>query len=249
MFKFLSKSAPKEPSSVGQNRVYAVGDIHGRVDLLDQILIEIKADGAGTQLPKQIVFVGDYVDRGMESRAVIDRLLTGLPAGFTGVFLKGNHEDAMLRFLGGDLEVGFDWLGFGGRETLFSYGIQVGFAGGDMKGIEDVRKKFSSTLPPAHMDFFMKLQLMHRAGDYCFVHAGVRPGVPLGKQSANDLMWIRNEFLFSMAEFGGVIVHGHTISPEPEVKENRIGIDTGAYATSRLTCLVLEGAERRFLTT
>jgi serine/threonine protein phosphatase 1 len=249
MFSFLSKSKSQSAPSVGVQKIYAVGDIHGRADLLAFLLKQIDEDAAGSMMPRQLIFVGDYIDRGMESRAVIDCLLTAMPAEFTAVFLKGNHEDAMLRFLEGDLEVGMDWLGFGGRETLFSYGIQVGFAGGSLEGMEEIRKKLAAALPPAHMKFFRQLQLMHEVGDYCFVHAGVRPGVPLERQAANDLMWIRNEFLFATGTFGKTIVHGHTISAEPEIKPNRIGIDTGAFATSRLTCLALEGEQRRFLYT
>jgi serine/threonine protein phosphatase 1 len=249
MFGLFSKSKPQTPPSVGATRVYAIGDIHGRLDLLTGLMEKITADAKNFSGAKQLIFVGDYIDRGMESRGVIDYLLTGLPAGFARIFLKGNHEDSLLRFLDGDLQVGMDWLSFGGRETLYSYGVQVGFAVGNPAMMEEVRKKLAAAMPPAQRDFFARLTLSHMVGDYYFVHAGVRPNVALTKQTAQDMMWIRNEFLFSTADFGKMIVHGHTISPEPDMKPNRIGIDTGAFATSRLTCLVLEETTQRFIST
>lgn len=230
--------------------MYAVGDIHGRLDLLQKMLGLIITDVKNHQAKNpQLIFLGDYVDRGLESKQVIDLLLGGLPTGFTPIFLKGNHEDALLKFLGGDLETGLQWLTFGGRETLFSYQTPVALIPENLQAMEQVRSTFAAKLPPAHKYFLEQLVLRHEVGDYCFVHAGIKPGVPLASQSPQDLMWIRDEFLRSKANHGKIIVHGHTISDEPEVLPNRIGIDTGAFATTRLTCLVLHGETRRFLVT
>ena len=239
------KSPPKVPRD---SRIYAVGDIHGRADLLADLHGMIKADAKTAPARRVIVYLGDYVDRGLHSREVVDILLAHQLPGFETVHLKGNHEAALLDFLT-DSRIGPNWLQYGGGATLLSY--RVGLSGSETGGTDFIaaQQEFSHQLSPSHLTFYRSLGLTHAEGDYLFVHAGLRPSVPLDKQSADDLLWIRDDFLDFTGDFGCVVVHGHTITDRPDVRDNRIGIDTGAFATGRLTCLVLEGAERRFLTT
>jgi len=230
-------------------RVYAIGDVHGRLDLLDHMLDLVEADGgAAPDLVKYIVCLGDYVDRGPHSRGVIERLAEGPPPGFGAIHLKGNHEASMLSFLE-DIRVGPNWLTYGGTATLASYHVPPPHADSSPEELTHAQEQLRRLLPPAHRSFLDSLRTSVTIGDYVFVHAGIRPGVPLERQREDDLLWIRDDFLRSTTDHGKVVVHGHTISPEPELRANRIGIDTGAFATNRLTCLVLEGTERRFLTT
>lgn len=194
-----------------------------------------------------VVYLGDYVDRGPDSRGVIDVLRgEALPA-FECVFLKGNHEASLLRFLVEE-EHGLQWFAYGGDATLYSYGVGAPRAPTDPVGLRRVQREFARNLPPEHLDFFNRLRLTHVEDDYLFVHAGLRPGIGLEDQNTEDLLWIRDEFLTSDAEFGKIVVHGHSISTTPVVRHNRIGIDTGAFAGGPLTCLVLEGTNRTFLT-
>lgn len=230
-------------------RVYAVGDVHGRLDLLDRLLATVADDAASApELVKYLVFLGDYVDRGPESAGVIDRLAAGPPPGFGAVHLKGNHEQALIQFLD-DVSVGPGWLKFGGRETLASYGVPPPPATAPREVLGVIQRQLSARLPDTHRRFLADLRPYVAIGDYLFVHAGIRPGVPLADQGERDFLWIRKDFLDSDEDLGAVVVHGHTIREAPEVRHNRIGIDTGAYASNRLTCLVLEGTERRFLST
>ncbi len=233
-------------------RLYAIGDIHGRLDLLEALLARIAADAATAKAARrQLIFVGDYIDRGPDSRAVVERVASGPPGtpewrGFEWVALRGNHEAMLLSFLD-DIEIGPVWLSEpnGGMATLASY-CGGGRPAGDMLTLQ---RRFRAALPDAHRAFLARLPLSHRAGGYFFAHAGVRPGVPLDGQDAEDLMWIRGAFLDSRTDFGAVVVHGHTIVREPEVRPNRIGIDTGAFFSNRLTALVAEGEWRGFLAT
>jgi serine/threonine protein phosphatase 1 len=236
------------------SRIYAVGDIHGRLDLLDRLLERIRSDAAGhVRTRKVVVFLGDLVDRGPHSKEVVDRLMDGVPAGrdwadFKFVVLRGNHESTMLDFLK-DESVGPMWLRNGGLATIYSY---LGFMPDHLPGpvwMTNLRAALVEALPPGHREFLEGLKLAHEEGDYLFVHAGVRPGVAIDQQDDYDLMWIRTEFLISRLDHGRLVVHGHTISREPDVRDNRIGIDTGAFATGRLTALVLEGTSRAFITT
>ncbi|NYZ15135.1 serine/threonine protein phosphatase [Azospirillum sp. RWY-5-1] len=230
-------------------RVYAVGDVHGRLDLLDQLLDRIEADArtAGDRA-RYLVFLGDYVDRGPQSRGVIERLIAGPPPGFGAIHLKGNHEASFLGFLE-DVRVGPGWFRYGGLATLASYGVTPPPEDAPVERLLQVQGDLREAVPPHHQRFLERLKPSVTIGDYVFVHAGVRPGVPLPRQKETDLLWIREEFLKSNVDHGKVVVHGHTISIEPELRGNRIGIDTGAYATHRLTCVVLEDTDRRFLTT
>lgn len=230
---------------------YAVGDIHGRLDLLENILDFIEADAArhADDTARHLIFLGDYVDRGPESRGVVDRLLDDPLPGFTTVRLMGNHEQAMLAFLNGESD-GLDWLSFGGLETLMSYGVPLRRLPRSEEAVTELRLSLAAALPPAHVKFFRGCELVYGIGDYVFVHAGVRPGVTLDNQMPVDLMWIRDDFLRVRVPLPGkVVVHGHTICDLPQDRDNRINIDTGAFASSRLTCLVLRGAERRFMST
>lgn len=230
-------------------RVYAIGDIHGRLDLFDRLMARLAADAARRRPGRVVmVFLGDYVDRGPESRRVVERLLAGPPAegalaDAEWVCLKGNHEEYMVRFLT-ELSVGPAWLWNGGLATVQAY---CGEAVGTETDPAALQMLLSRALPPSHLRFLSRLPVLHVEGDYAFVHAGIRPGVPLAEQDPGDLMWIRDDFLFDPEPLEKVVVHGHTIAPIPEIRPNRIGIDTGAYASGTLTALVLEGTERRFI--
>lgn len=239
--------------------MYAVGDIHGRLDLLKEILRMIERDNeARPPAQTQLVFLGDYVDRGPDSKNVIDRLLDSVPGGFETVFLQGNHEETMLYVaLHGlhDPQVFDTWISFGGCMTMASYGVDVELLFSALSsGLSDVKRErvveqFASALPEQHLRFLSELKTFYTVGDYFFVHAGVQPGVPLDEQTPEVCLWIRNEFLRHKGDFGKIVVHGHTPRPEPDIQSNRIGIDTGAYRTGRLTALCLEGESRRFLAT
>ena len=238
-------SAPRVPDG---RRIYAVGDIHGHIDLLARLHALILADAeTARDLRRVVVYLGDYVDRGPGSFDVLDVLINDPLAGFEGVHLKGNHEDMMLDFLAGPAEP--LWTGNGGVATLASYGVEPPVMLYHPPDLETFRRRLRAAIPPNHLGFLRGLRLCHTDGDYFFVHAGVRPGVPLDDQDPYEMMWIRDRFLLSDADFGKRVVHGHTPCPVPEVLGNRIGIDTGAYFSGRLTCLVLEGAEHRFLHT
>ncbi len=243
----IKRPAARVPDGM---RVYAIGDIHGRADLLAALHEGIRADLAQNRPAGEavLVYVGDYIDRGLQSRQVIDHILSQPVPGLTSIYLKGNHDDSALQFLG-DAEFGPVWFSYGGDATLLSYGVRTPAKKIGAERFEDMRQQFEAALPPAHLEFLTNLQLMYPCGDYLFVHAGVRPGVALPDQRPEDLMWIRDEFLASREDHGKVVVHGHTVSDAPQQKANRIGIDTGAYASNRLTCLILEGERRDFIAT
>ncbi len=234
------RSGPRIPDGL---LLYAIGDIHGRLDLLGRLhqIIRQDADGRGAR-DRVIVYLGDYVDRGPDSAGVIDLLIEPPLPGFRRIALRGNHEAFLLRFLE-DPSVGADWLFYGGIETVASYGVEFS------ADLASLRQHLLRALPATHRRFLEGLALMHEEGDYAFVHAGVRPGIPLAWQSDEDLVWIRSDFLNSPCIHEKIIVHGHSITRSPEVMPNRIGIDTGAFMTGQLTSLVLEGNSRRFLTT
>jgi serine/threonine protein phosphatase 1 len=240
----------RPPAARAGSRVYAVGDVHGRLDLLAGLHGLIAADAAAAGASRKvIVYLGDYVDRGPDSRGVIELLMQRPLPGFEHVHLLGNHEDYLLQFLA-NAALGPNWCSYGGRETLISYGVRppLPFAARDAD-FEIARRALADKIPPTHVAFLRNLKLTHAEGDYFFVHAGVKPGVALAEQQSEDLLWIRDEFLECRDDFGACVVHGHTIVAAPEERHNRIGIDTGAFATGRLTALVLEGTERRFLQT
>lgn len=241
------KAAGKKPETEQGTRVYAVGDIHGRLDLFTEILKTIKKDAKGFEGKTQLVLLGDYIDRGPDSSRVIDIILEAKLPCDSQICLRGNHEEAMVNFSMGSSSAN-GWLNYGGIETLASYGIDVDpLMKGDGDPIERFREALNKTVPREHLRFLSHLPFHHVNGDYFFVHAGVRPKVPLAAQDLDDMLWIREDFLKYKKPFDRFIVHGHTITTEPDVQSNRIGIDTGAYRTGVLTCLVLEGAEKRFI--
>ncbi len=251
MLEFLRRRSESHPVACLPDgmRVYAIGDIHGRSDLLHALHAAITADArSAADRRKVVVYVGDYVDRGFDSRGVVEMLVENPLDGFETVCLMGNHEASMLEFMS-DIGVGPGWLQWGGDATLYSYGVTLSGPITDEDCLREAQAALRRQLPSSHLDFLRGLRLHHEAGDYLFVHAGIRPGIPIEAQLAEDLMWIRGPFLRSNADHGCVVVHGHTISREVEFRPNRIGIDTGAYASDVLPCLVLEGSERRLLNT
>ncbi|HEY0303177.1 MAG TPA: metallophosphoesterase family protein [Rhizomicrobium sp.] len=227
-------------------RVYAVGDIHGCLAELNALLAKIEDDAAGYAGKRQIVFLGDYVDRGPDSRGVIERIL-GLHDRSQARAIRGNHDQFLLDFL--DEPMLFrQWRDYGGRETLVSYGVSPPLFD-DEKAFAAARDAFRDALPPRHLAFLRGLDYAIEIGGFYFVHAGVRPGIALAQQARADLLSIRDDFLLSDSDFGRVVVHGHTPTEGPVRRANRIGVDTGAYATGRLTAAVLEGTSCRFLST
>lgn len=229
--------------------LYAVGDIHGRLDLLERLLDLIGRDAkASTADRLTLIFLGDYVDRGPDSRGVVERLISDFSRGFDVHFLKGNHEAILLDFLAEPWRLDH-WLQNGGEETMRSYGVDTERLAQLGAPAAAWRQAFAEALPEAHLRFFRNLQLSLSFGDYLFVHAGVRPGVPLGAQSEADMVWIRAPFLNHAEPFGKMVVHGHTPGQEPVTRSNRVGIDTGAVFTGRLTALRLEDGSREFLQT
>ena len=233
---FKQKPKPKLPDGIW---VYAIGDIHGRADLLAEVFgaIDHHLVRAGPARALH-VFLGDYIDRGPASRQTID-LLIERGRRHESIFLKGNHEAFLFEVLqdASRLEL---WKEYGGFQTLMSYGLAP-----SMKPDQDEQRQLVQALvngmPPDHRRFFAGLRPSFVCGDFFFVHAGVRPGVPLRRQREDDLLWIREEFLESEEDFGKVIVHGHTPVTKAEIRPNRINIDTGAYATGILTLLTIQG--------
>lgn len=227
--------------------MYSVGDIHGNLDALIALHDKIQQDAAGFSGDKIIVYLGDYIDRGMESRQVVDLLIKHPLSGFRAIHLRGNHDQVLLDFLGSE-NIAPQWFNFGGQATVLSYGVTLAGIPSGEKQIQ-LRKDLQDMIPVDHLSFFQQLEYSFSIGDYFFVHAGVRPRIALQRQSPMDMMWIREEFLNSPYRFDKMIVHGHSVVTEPEMLENRIAIDTGAYMTGRLTCLALESDRRWFLST
>lgn len=239
------------PASVPDGRrVYAIGDIHGRADLLVRLLEDLRRDAAQGDFQGRpiLVFLGDYIDRGFQSRDVIDVLLSDQLSPFETYFLKGNHEAAMLQFLS-DPSIGPRWAEFGGAETLVSYGIQPPRTRTSLDDWARASDELQQVLPAEHLHFLRNLDISVRIGDYVFVHAGVRPGVPLDQQSEYDMLWIRDEFLSDRKPLGAVIVHGHTPTSAPHKDSRRVGLDTGAYLSGRLTAARFEHETVEFIAT
>lgn len=241
MWKLLSRNdrrASRVPEGV---RIYAIGDIHGRADLLAPMLSQIEIDIALHPIARPVVvFLGDYIDRGPSSRTVLD-LLTNNDFAAEKIFLKGNHEAFLLKFLDNS-EILDDWKQCGGLETLISFGIKppINPTPFERAGLN---RSLGTALTTAHRQFLGALEPIFLCGDFVFVHAGLRPLIPIEDQEEDDLLWIRDDFLLWDREFEKIVVHGHTPVREPDIRSNRINIDTGAFATGRLTCLTIEGAE------
>ncbi len=232
-------------------RVFAIGDIHGRADLLRGLLGRIDAYRANAASPGRDVFVliGDYIDRGPNSADVINMLISDIPRRCDeAVLLKGNHEVMFVDFLTGASDINA-FLANGGRATVSSYGVRIDRYAGDEHWQDRLHAALMRKIPAPHLEVLQGLKLSWQLGGYMFVHAGVRPGVPLDQQSEDDLVWIRKPFLGSNEDFGKIIVHGHTPVDEPEIRKNRIAIDTGAVFTDRLTALVLQDDQQSFLST
>ncbi len=249
----LFRTAPQSPAQSvirlsAQQRpplLYAIGDVHGCLGALLALEAQIIEDARGVEGEKWLVYLGDYIDRGPQSAQVVEHLLGDPPQGFKRICLRGNHEAALLAALK-DAPALEDWLAFGGDATLLSYGI-------DPDKIESLRRGgrassrlqlVSAHIPDEHLRFFNELASILTVPGYVFVHAGLRPGIALAEQDADDMIWIRGEFLDAAHDFGAVVVHGHTIVPEPELLGYRIGLDTGCFATGRLTALKIDAAGR-----
>jgi len=246
MFGFLKRRKSRVWSVPDGRRVYAVGDVHGCLDALHRLLARIEQDRAARGAAETyIVFLGDLVDRGPDSRGVIEALRTFNVPGLKPVFLMGNHEEFFLRVLEGDASLVSHWLGFGGLELALSYGLGEGWLLNASP--EAIVQELAALVPRAHIAFVRGFADSFRVGDYLFVHAGIRPGMALDQQLPKDTRWIREGFLEDRSDHGVMVIHGHTVTAEPDLQANRIGIDTGAYRGGHLTALGLEGRERWFL--
>lgn len=245
---FPKDSGASDPGVPPGYRVYAIGDVHGRLDLLDDALAQIEADiDARPQARNIIIFLGDLIDRGPSSAQVIERTRAYRKPDVRTVFLSGNHEEVLLRLLRGEHRFLHDWLRFGGAECARSYGISPTA----LKRMDPAQavELLRTSIPKHDQEFLESFVDTFRIGSYVFVHAGLRPGVPLPEQKQSDLRWIREPFLENEDDHGFIVVHGHTIADRVDVRDNRIGLDTGAYRSGVLTAMGLEGRERWFLQT
>ena len=242
------------PSSMafdGLPAIYAIGDIHGRYDLLHRMLDAINHDcseAATSEIKPQVVFLGDYIDRGFQSKKVIDTLiaLKDQPL-FDTVFLKGNHEDVLQTFLK-DSAIGGQWSSFGGRETLISYGVAPPRSLTDADDWLRAHHELREKIPESHVAFLKSLKTFHQIGPFGFVHAGVRSGIPFEEQKDADRLWIRDEFLGAQKREDLFIIHGHSPTDVPYADHRRINVDTGAYYSGRLTAVKLDANKALFLT-
>lgn len=249
--RFFRKSAP-EPRAIpvlpAGERVYAIGDIHGHAELLDKLLVSIVEDDAARPRAKTtVIFLGDLMDRGPDSAGVIDRAIAFAKANADNPdiqvrFLKGNHEEVFLRSASGDERATRHFIRMGGRETILSYPITLDEY--DHMTVEELAQRLLTLIPRDHVDFVHDFENSIVIGDYAFVHAGVRPGVAIDEQRNSDLRWIREGFVNDNTPHDKMIVHGHTIFDDVDMQPNRIGVDTGAYRTGKLSALGLEGTER-----
>jgi len=241
-------STPQTDAIPDGRRIYAIGDIHGRRDLFDELIDRIMADHAARPpAPLEIILLGDLVDRGPDSCGVIARAIRLAGEVDQLRCLLGNHEEVFLQAVTGEPKALRFFLKIGGRETLASYGI----AGQEFveADFEELARLIAERVPASHVDFLKGCEDLIEVGDYVFVHAGIRPGVALDEQKPADLRWIREPFLNHRSSHGKIIVHGHSITEDVDERPNRIGIDTGAFASGRLTAVALEGATRRYLQT
>lgn len=247
MLNFLRRRRPEPATLPAGRRIYAIGDIHGRRDLFEQLLHQIETDNAA-RAPAEVsvILLGDLIDRGPDSAEVVRRAMAPLPWAAT-IALMGNHEATMLDALAGDRATLRLWMQNGGAAALSSWGVAPAILA--EAPFETVVAHAAAAIAPAERSWLQRMRQWVRLGDYFFVHAGVRPGVPLDRQSHEDSLWIRQEFLDSTRDHGALIVHGHSVNLEVEERDNRIGIDTGAYRSGRLTALAIEGCERWLIQT
>lgn len=236
--------APRIKASVPDGlRIYAIGDVHGRADLLDLMLDRIMADDAARGSADQhIIFLGDLIDRGPESAAVVERAMAVSSAIANTRLLLGNHEEVFMKALSGDEKAMRFFCRIGGRETILSYGMSE--SDYNRYDYAELIVALQRIVPDSHRQFIESFEDMVVLGDYAFVHAGIRPEVPLADQQPSDLRWIRDPFISFTAAHDRIVVHGHTITESIEERANRIGIDTGAYTTGRLSAMAFEGATR-----
>lgn len=250
---FRSRSgpvAPVAPPNLGEGRrAYAIGDIHGRLDLLRQLIDRIAEDdlARGPASRTDLILLGDFIDRGPDSAGVLDFVMRLRDWWSDSICLQGNHEEVFLMAARGDESALRFMTRIGGRETLLSYGATEDEL--DEMTLGQLRDWLMANIPEAHLQFIEGMAEKVLIGDYAFVHAGVRPRVPMAEQEARDLRWIRDEFLTSDEPHDYFVVHGHSITADVEERPNRVGIDTGAYASGILTAVGLEGTERWFLST
>ena len=247
LFRRAEKAAPPPASIPAGERVYAIGDVHGRLDLLTDLLTAIDADDTARGAARTtLIFLGDLVDRGPDSAGVVEAAMAQTARTDRATrFILGNHEEMFIAAARGKDRLLRTFVRNGGRETILSYGMDA--AEYDALDFPQLAQRLLTQIPRSHVDFVADFEPSVRVGDYLFVHAGVRPGVALDAQKDVDLRWIRDDFLDDRRDHGAVVVHGHTIAREPEDRGNRIGIDTGGYLHGRLTALGLEGTDRWFL--
>jgi serine/threonine protein phosphatase 1 len=229
-------------------RIYAIGDVHGRLDLLEDLLARIDSDDAGRKdCETHLIFLGDLIDRGSQSQSVVERVMALCASSARVRCLGGNHEDLLLRCYDGDKEAASVFHRAGGRETMLSYGVdEEEYDGADSA---EAVALVASHIPPDHIAFFRSLEDYVQSGDYLFVHAGIRPGRAIPNQTREDMRWIRHEFTRNRDDHGVMVIHGHTITETVDTQTNRIGIDTGAFHTGKLTAIGIEGTQRWFLQT
>ena len=236
----------KAPSGPAGSRAYAIGDVHGRLDLLEQLLDRIEADNSRRPPAKTyLVLLGDLIDRGPDSAGVIERFVSDPPRWARLVFLQGNHEEFLLDVLSGREEAVGSWLTYGGYECAASYGVSPGATLNATA--HEIVERLREAVPPSHIEFLQNMADSFRFGDYLFVHAGIRPGILIDEQSQRDLRWIREGFLDCTDDHGMIVVHGHSIVDKVEQHPNRIALDTGAYRSGVLSAMGIEGSERWFI--
>jgi serine/threonine protein phosphatase 1 len=236
-----------KPTLPDGTRVYAIGDVHGRLDLFERLIESIRQDNQGRpEKDVTLILLGDLIDRGPDSRSVVARARTGVDWART-IPLMGNHEGILLDILDGSRNSLESWLRFGGEATLESWGVPMQVI---QEGtIDEILEAIRRAVTPEERSWLGRMRSHARIGDYYFVHAGIRPDVPFDKQRDEDRLWIREEFLDSRKRHGAMIVHGHSIHATVEERPNRIGLDTGAYASNCLTALGLEATDRWYLNT
>jgi serine/threonine protein phosphatase 1 len=248
LFRRRSPGPKLQGSVPAGQRIYAIGDVHGRVDLLETLLTTIRRDDAARGTAQsRIIFLGDLVDRGPSSAQVVECAIKIAEEPWECDFLLGNHEEVFLKSMDGDLKALAFFIRIGGRETILSYGIsEQEYRDADYPELHGL---LTQRVPAAHITFLKSFKDLIEIGDFAFVHAGVRPGKALAEQDGSDLRWIRRDFLDHARGFEKIIVHGHTITDEVEIRLNRIGLDTGAYASGKLTAMGFEGEQRWVLDT
>jgi len=246
--ELFKKNPPLQPFVPENSRIYCIGDIHGCNNLLQQLLIKILRDRQNFKGRVIIVYLGDFIDRGPHSKEVIDTLLNSERPNIDYVYLRGNHEQTLLDCWETPLLIP-SWLSYGGLSALASYQVAISKVPTKLQDLVVIQQQMKEKLPASHYQFLSNTKLSYSLGSYFFVHAGIYPKRSLARQQPEDLLWIRDEFIQSNKTHEKIIVHGHTVSDQPQLLNNRIGIDTGAYCSGILTCLVLESDQQRILQT